>query len=62
MKFKKGSGRGSKRDWRWKGKRIEEVKEFQNYLGYVMQRTGGQEAHVKDRIKMAAAIWDRYGG
>jgi len=39
---------------------IEEVREFK-YLGYVLQRNGGQEAQVRDRIKRAAAgmgkIW-----
>jgi len=42
------------------GKSEEEVKEFK-YLGYVLQRNGGQEAQVRDRIKRAAAgmgkIW-----
>jgi len=46
MKFRKGGGRMGKRDWRWKGKKVEEVKEF-NYLGYTMQRNGGQEAQRK---------------
>lgn len=44
-----------KRDWRWKGKKIEEVKEF-TYLGYRMQRNEEQEAQVKERIKKAAAV------
>lgn len=39
-RFRKGGGRESKIEWRWKGKRIEEVKEF-NYLRYVLQRNGG---------------------
>lgn len=40
------------RDWRWKDKRIEKVKEFK-YLGYVMQRNGDQKAQVrkKDRVR-----------
>lgn len=44
-----------KNDWRWKGKKIEEVREF-TYLGYKMQRNGGQEAHVREKIKRAAAV------
>lgn len=32
MMFRKGDERLSKRNWRWKGKRIEEVTEFK-YLG-----------------------------
>lgn len=39
-RFRKGGGRESKIEWRWKGKRIEKVKEF-NYLRYVLQRNGG---------------------
>jgi hypothetical protein len=55
MRFRKGGGRLGKREWRWKGKRIEEVKEF-TYLGYRLQRNGGQEAQVKERIKKAAMV------
>lgn len=43
MRVRRGSERLGKRDWRWKGKRIEEVKEFK-YLVYVMQRNGDQKA------------------
>lgn len=28
MRFRKGGGRIEKRDWRWKGKKLEEVKEY----------------------------------
>jgi len=44
-----------------KGRIIEEVKEFK-YLGYILQKNGGQEAHIKDRVRRAAArmgqIWE----
>lgn len=40
--------------WRWKGKTIEEVKEFNKYLGYTLQINGGQETHVKERTRRAA--------
>lgn len=33
----------------------EEVKEYK-YLGYMLQKNEGQEAHIKDRIRKAAAI------
>lgn len=46
MRFRRGGGRWDKRVWRWWGKVIEKVREFK-YLGYVMQRNGGQEAHVR---------------
>jgi len=32
MRFKKEGGRIAKKDWRWRGKKIEEVKEYK-YLG-----------------------------
>lgn len=28
MRFRKGGGRIEKRDWRWKEKKLEEVKEY----------------------------------
>lgn len=31
------------------------MKEFK-YLGYVIQRNGGQEAQIRDRVKRAAAV------
>lgn len=37
MRFSKEGGRLSKRNWRWKGKKIEEVKEFA-YLEYTEKR------------------------
>lgn len=55
MRFKIGGGRRKAVRWRWKGKEIEEVKEF-TYLGYKTQRNGGQEAHVKDRVRKAGAV------
>lgn len=48
MRFKEGGGRRKAVKWRWKGKEIEEVKEF-TYLEYKTQRNGGQEAY--DRCK-----------
>lgn len=35
MRFQKGGGKMKRIDWRWKGKKIEEVKEFA-YLGYTL--------------------------
>lgn len=34
---------------------MEEVKEFK-YLGYIFQRNGSQEAHLRDRVKKGAAV------
>lgn len=53
LRFRKGGGRESKKAW--KGRKIEEVKEFK-YLGYVLQKNGRQEAQVRDRIRRAATI------
>jgi len=36
VRFKKGGGRKGKRNWRWKGKKIEKLKGF-TYLGYRLQ-------------------------
>lgn len=55
MRFRKGGGRKRKTDWRWKGKRLEEVKEFK-YLGFTIKSNGGQEAHVNERRKKAAIV------
>ena len=46
---------------KWKGKSIEEVKEFK-YLGYVFKRNGGQEAHIKDRVRKAEVVMKRVWG
>lgn len=61
MRFRRGGGRESRKNWWWKGRRIEEVKEYR-YLGYVMQKNGGQEAHIKERVKKAAAVMGRVWG
>jgi len=55
MRFRREGGRVGKKDWRWKGKKLEEVKEFK-YLRYTMQRNERQEAYIKERIKKAAAV------
>lgn len=55
VRFRKGGGRMGKVEWRWKGKSIEKVGECK-YLGYVVQRNGGQEKQVKERMEKAVAI------
>lgn len=32
------------------------------YIGYVLQRNGGQKAHVKDRVRRAAAVMEGIWG
>ena len=61
LRFRRGGGRMRRWEWRWKGKEMEEVKEF-TYLGYKMQRNGGQEGHIKERIKKAAAVMGQVWG
>jgi len=61
LRFRKGGGRWKEYKWIWKGKVIGEVKEFK-YLGYVFQRNGGQEAHIRDRIKRATAVMGQMWG
>src|SRR5580765_4268653 len=61
MRFRKGGGRERVVNWRWKGKVIEEVKEF-TYLGYTVQRNGGQEAHIRERLKKGAAVMRQVWG
>lgn len=48
IRFRKRGGRLEKRCWRWKGKEIEQVKEF-CYLRYTLQRNGRQKAHIRDK-------------
>ncbi|XP_068991496.1 trichohyalin-like [Neodiprion pinetum] len=61
MRFRKGGGRRKNIDWRWKGKRIEEVKEF-SYLGYRVKCNGGQEAQVKERVRKAGVVMRQVWG
>jgi len=61
MRFRRGGGRMGRASWRWKGRKMEEVREFR-YLGYTLQRNGGQEAHVRDRVAKAAAILGQVWG
>lgn len=58
MRCRKGGDREKKREWRWKEKRIVEVKEF-TYLGYVLQKNRGQAAQIRDRIRKVAAALEQ---
>jgi len=51
MRFKKGDGRMTRK---WKRMEIEEVKEFDYLRYYRLQRNGGQEAYVRERIRKVA--------
>lgn len=52
IRFKERGRRMKKVEWKWRGKEIEEVKEFK-HLGYAMTRKGEQEAHVRRSMKGA---------
>jgi len=41
VRFRKGGGREKKKDWRWKGKKIEEVKEFKYLMGVCIEKEWG---------------------
>lgn len=45
VRFRKSGRRLTKREWKWKGKAVEEMKEYR-YLRYVLRKNGNQEAHV----------------
>jgi len=55
IRFRVGGARLGKMDWRWKGKKLEAVKEYK-YLGYTVQRNGKQDKHIKERIAKAMAV------
>ena len=61
MRCRRGGGRWRRVVWRWKGKEVEEVKTFK-YLGYTLMGSGGQEAHVEERVRKAAAVMGRVWG
>lgn len=50
--FEKGRGRMKKKTWRWGEEDIEEVKKMK-YLGYILQKNGGAEKHISERIRKA---------
>ncbi|XP_024883667.1 trichohyalin-like [Temnothorax curvispinosus] len=60
MRFRKEGGRKKKYDWRWKGRKLEEVNEFK-YLGYTLKKNEGQEAHIREKRKKAARTVMGYG-
>ncbi|KMQ90927.1 hypothetical protein RF55_9259 [Lasius niger] len=61
MRFRKGGGRERVVNWRWKGRVLEEVKEF-TYLGYTMQKNGRQKVHIRERVKKGAAVMNQVWG
>ncbi|KZC10815.1 hypothetical protein WN55_01827 [Dufourea novaeangliae] len=56
MRFKNGRERRKKTKWYYKGKKIQEVREF-SYLEYRLQRNGGQEAQVREREERMQPVY-----
>lgn len=55
MRCRREEDRWKKMRLHWKGKELEEVKEFK-YLGYVVKSNGGQETHIRDRVRKGATL------
>lgn len=58
MVFEKGRGRMKKREWKWGNEDIEEVREIK-YLRYILQKNGGAEKHIKERLRRAMIAMKR---
>lgn len=61
MRFRKVGGKQMNVKWRWRGKKIGEVKKF-TYLGYTMQKNWGQEAHIRERLRKGAMVMSQVWG
>lgn len=61
MRFRRGGGREKKVYWRWKGGKIKEVKTYVS-LGYRMQKNGGQERHIRERLKKGMKVMRQVWG
>ncbi|XP_011865993.1 PREDICTED: putative golgin subfamily A member 6-like protein 6 [Vollenhovia emeryi] len=55
MRCRKGGGRWKNVTWKWKGKKLEEVKKYK-YLGYVMMANGKCKEHLKERVRKGTAV------
>jgi len=53
--FKKGGGRRREKEWKWEGKKIEEVTEIK-YLGYIIKRNGENDDQIKELKKKANRV------
>lgn len=55
VRFRKEGGKQRSFKWKWKGKSIKEVKEYE-YLSYKVQTNERQDRHVRDRMRKAAMV------
>ncbi|KAJ3647067.1 hypothetical protein Zmor_024614 [Zophobas morio] len=47
--------RKEKEEWVWRGKKIEQVKEFQ-YLGYTLKSNNSNRAHIQEMVRKANKV------
>ena len=59
--FSKGGGGKRKREWSWKDKVIEEVRDF-NYLGITLTKCGSLKGLLKERLKKANVVMRQVWG
>lgn len=52
MIFESGKGDKRNKEWKWNEEGIEEVKEMK-YLGFMMEKNGGTEKHILERLRRA---------
>lgn len=52
MRCRKGEKKETKIDWRWKGKKLQEVKIYK-YLEYIVQRSRGQQIQMREGRRKA---------
>ena len=55
MVFNKPRRKREKKEWVWKGEKIEELKEF-IYLGFLLRKNGDIKGNVRERVKRATII------
>ena len=54
MRFKVGREKMNRVKWKWRGKEVEEVKDFK--LRYKLMRNSSQEAQIREKVKKAAMV------
>ena len=60
-RFRKGAGRWKEMEIKWRGEKIEKVKEF-SYLGYIMCRNNNDIRHIEYLARKAKAILGKVWG
>ena len=55
VSFRKGERKKTVVEWKWRGERIDEVKEFK-YLGYKLTINGADNGHIEETPKKAKVV------